>query len=178
MTRDSLYVTLALVGLGVAFGVLSLLVWLSRGHPGLIRHKLRIGAVMVTLTAILAGGVTRCGATKCYAGPGPPSVSLVGESYGRLVVTYGPEMTIGGTAQDFQYMSLSFRVVDLERTLVQSGDIAALDGSFDDWYEPFEFALSGDVVPGEYLLRMYSCSADVQESSPHSLLREYSLTVQ
>jgi hypothetical protein len=181
MTKNSLYVTIALVGLGVAFGVLCFLVWVSRGHPGFIRHKLRIGAVMVTLTALLAGGVTHCNTKKCYAAPSDPDprVYLTDlQQNGSLVVDSGVSTVVAGSV--YYYYSareLYFRVVDDSTVTFQAGDVHATDGEFGGEIEGFEFTLSPDIPPGEYLLRFYWFPPDEQELYPDSYVEQFDLIV-
>ena len=68
--RRELFVPLILAGLTVAFVVVFLLVYMSRGNSTyLIRKKLRIGAFILSLTAV--GCSDPVGTVTCYTPPPP-----------------------------------------------------------------------------------------------------------
>ena len=74
MDKRELFTPLVIAGLAVAFIVVSALVYLSRGDPGLVRRKLRLGGMLLALT----GAVNGCGGltASCYDMAAPNEFSL------------------------------------------------------------------------------------------------------
>ena len=63
MDQKNLYYYLTLAGISTLFILISVLVFLSRGKPSLIKRKLAIGAILISLT----GAVNSCYCGhKCY----------------------------------------------------------------------------------------------------------------
>lgn len=56
MSKEKLIYPLILLCLVLSFIIISSLVYISNGNPGLIRKKLKIGAMILSLTAIITGG--------------------------------------------------------------------------------------------------------------------------
>lgn len=171
MTKQSIYLSAALVGLGAVFAILSVLVWLSRGHPALIRHKLRIGALLISVSAMLTAGVTGCIAVSgddppevdasCYVLPPPPNRVLVdGVEYGKLTVAVDVSPEVTGVIWNIEGTRFSFRVDDHLDNPLQVGDLQATDGAFDDDYEAFVLVLSRNLPAGEHRLSLYAGSFD------------------
>jgi hypothetical protein len=184
MTKNSVYVTLALVGLGVVFGVLSLLVWMSRGHPGLIRHKLGVGALLLSFAALLAGGAVGCPETHvtCYIPLSDAEVvsnriSLrdLGPN-NILVIDLQQSAVVTGNILHVRGTTFSFSVTQGQAVL-QSNDIDASDGAFDEDVEEFQITIDSNIPAGTYTLRFYSVPASRQESSPHAEIAEFVLQI-
>ncbi len=60
--KQVLWIYAALIGLSLAFGILSALSFLFGARPGLIAQKLRLGSMIIALNTLLAG---------CYASSKP-----------------------------------------------------------------------------------------------------------
>jgi hypothetical protein len=175
MTKQSVFLSIALVGLGAAFAVLSVLVWLSRGHPAVIRHKLRIGALLISVSAMLTAGATGCIAVtgedgpdavvSCYL-PAPPrnQVSVDGMKGDKLTVFLDVNREVTGHIWYSDKWAFSFRVADQLDNPVQVGDLQPTDGAFDEYSEAFVLVLDRDLPAGEHDLDFYMGPADQQAS--------------
>jgi len=158
-------------GVFIAFGAVSLIVWFTRGKKRRwVERKLRLGGFLVSLTT-LASGTVSCTVT-CHAAPENPDVLLyallltpeskvdqitfTGTSAGALTVSLGAGGTFNGTVTNRKSNLFSYAITDGFGTVVQSGDLAALDGSFNSATESFAVTLGGAIVAGDYTLNIYN----------------------
>ncbi|MBI5543846.1 MAG: hypothetical protein HY901_08175 [Deltaproteobacteria bacterium] len=170
MRRESL-VPVAAVLLGVAFAVVSFLVFVSGGNRWLIAKKLRLGALLLVFTAPAAG----CGAVTCYDQALPDNMAMRDVREGALTVP--PEgVTLRGDIWGRESGTFSFQVLDGSRNSVAKGELVPVDGAFDAASEEFELRLP-PLAEGRYDLQLWTLSAaEISDSrSPHSTV---TLTVQ
>ncbi len=156
MDKRELLTPLIFVGLAVAFAVVSALVYLSRGNPGLVRRKLRLGAALLTLTAAANG----CGGTSmCYdvAMSNEFSLTDIGAD-GAVHLSLPDSNRVAGTIYQRQGDRFSFRLEDEKDAEVQRADIVAQDGAFDESSEEFSLAVRQDLAPGTYRLTFYTAA--------------------
>ena len=160
MIRREHWVPLAVVGLTAAFLLASWLVRLSRGHPWLIRRKLRLGALLLGLTWSAAG----CdqGGTTCYAPVFLDDVlfddPFLGESGLVLDLAAGSEMS--GWINGRTSPAYAFQLAEEGGSELQRGDLAATDGAFDESAEAFRLTLDPSGLPAAAVLRLYRGPAD------------------
>jgi len=90
--KKEILVPLAVVVLSIAFVGISAMVVLSRGHPWCIKKKLRIGAVLLTLTG---AATTGCGGHQisCYD-PIVNELSVENQHYGGEITV---DLSVGHT---------------------------------------------------------------------------------
>jgi len=167
MDKKEFFTPLVLAGLAIAFIVVSALVWLSKGNPGLVRRKLRLGGMLLALT----GAVNGCGGLTgmCYdvAMSNEFSVSDV-EQDGAVHLDLPSNNNVAGTIYQRQGDKFSFRLLDQKEQEVQRADIEALDGKYDENTEEFKLAIKKDLGTGSYSLTFYSAGANDQTSvEPH-----------
>ena len=164
MDKKELFTPLVIAGLAVAFIVVSALVYLSRGDPGLVRRKLRLGGMLLALT----GAVNGCGGltASCYdmAAPNEFSLSDINQD-GAVTVDLPADNQVAGVIYQRQGDTFSFRLQDGKEAEVQSADIVALDGAFDENSEEFILAIRPDLDSGTYLLSFYDSHKDKQSQT-------------
>ena len=164
MPRKQILVPVLVAVLSVAFVFVSFLVFVTRGNASLIRKKLKLGAVILSLTGVVLGGC-REGEITCYAPILPsdriefysPGVTEDG-IYLNLAVRY----IIEGTIYERRSDAFSFDIIDESRNEVQSGDIAAIDGAYDTETELFLIAVRRDLPVGAYTLSIYRDASGFQ----------------
>lgn len=176
MTRRELWIPIAVIGLTLAFTLVSWLVRLSGGHPWLIRRKLRLGAVLLGLTWS-AAGCNGPGSVTCYLPAleddvhfDAPFVSSAGLT---LDLAAGSELTgeIFGPTSDVY----AFQLLAADDTEVRRGDLVATDGAFDESEEAFRIVLDPAGLPATGTLRLYRGAAAVIQ--PGELMTQLPLTV-
>lgn len=193
MMRKELWVPLVFVVLSIAFVAVSLLVVVTRGRSAsLIRKKLALGAMILSLTGTVTG--TGC-LVSCYEPPPECTTDLSFEGAfvetadgvyrWRLTVDPGLDPALHGEiSHDFCAAGegetvFSYRLVDPHWVEIQRGDIVPEDGAFDDEIESFSIELPADLAPGEYRLRVHTVRAEEidPEGTGAPLLQEFVLTV-
>lgn len=65
MKKEILFPIIIIV-LGLIFVIISILVYFSKGNPRFIKKKLKIGALIISLTGIIACGTSSTQKTTCY----------------------------------------------------------------------------------------------------------------
>ena len=165
MDKRELFTPLVVAGLAVAFIVVSALVYLSRGNPGLVRRKLRLGGMLLAIT----GAVNGCGTSMCYDVASPNEFALSDiRSDGAVHLDLPGSNKVAGVIYQRQGDRFSFRLLDTQDAVVQKADIPALDGAFDDNMEEFELAIRPDLATGTYKLSFYTAGQGDQDTAkPH-----------
>jgi len=170
MKRD-LLTPFVLAALGLTFLFVCAMVVLSRSHPAWVQRKLRIGAVLLGLTAVTTGSA--CGTTTCYA-PIVPDAPVVDPTnvYVLEGEVVGSTLSIDLTVTDTLLVEVSYRVGDAfsyrleERALqpieIERNDLEPVDGTFDEPVEEFEIVLPTTLATGTYYLRLFSTTAAMQ----------------
>jgi len=159
MTRKDVWIPVAVIGLGVAFATVSLLVRASRGNPWLIRRKLRLGALLLSL-GWTAAGCSEGGSTTCYAPLPPEHVEFDAEFWSevdaRLVLDLSAGHALTGQIYRRTTTSFAYRLLAADQTERQRGELVALDGAFDAASEAFSLDLGAAVAPADYELVVYA----------------------
>ncbi|HON11017.1 MAG TPA: hypothetical protein PLE24_09135 [Chitinispirillaceae bacterium] len=157
MNRKSA-ISVLLFFLIIAFGLVSLLVILTRRHPSLVKSKLKLGAIILSLSGVASG----CFTTTCYALP-PENQFAIDQVSGpgdTIIVTTPALDTISGKITHRNGDKFSYSVTDSLDNTIKKEDIFPLDGKYDENTEEFRIVLGEDFAPGNYKLRFYTASKD------------------
>ncbi|MBM4119160.1 hypothetical protein FJ251_15775 [bacterium] len=175
MIRKEIALPIAAVGLAAAFLIISGLVRLTRGHPWLIRRKLRIGALLLGVNGA-AAGCDRGGGVTCYE-PMPQNridFDAPFETPSGLVLDLAAGSVLTGEILAPTGSAFSFQLT-FEETELQRGDLVPLDGAFDESSEAFSLTLDPDHLSARGMLRLYrSAAVDLE---PRLMIEQYELTV-
>lgn len=163
------------VSLATAFLIVSWLVVLMRGHPWLIKRKLKLGALLLGINGAVAG-CDRGGFVTCYA-PAPydwvhfdtPFATATG-----LLLDLSQGNALTGSLSNPSRSSYSFQLI-FEDEESQRGEIVAADGAFDEGSEDFFLSFATDNLPPKGILRLHRCAA--ADIGPHTPIDEFRLTV-
>jgi hypothetical protein len=142
-----------------AFGLISLLVILTKRHPYFVSKKLRLGAMIISLSGIAAGCLPT---TTCYV-PAPDNVFQIDQAdsqTGAIVVSKAVSDTITGRITARNRDAYSFMIVDSLDTIVMKNNISPVDSVFDEAIEEFKIGFGNSLVPGNYSLRFYAVPMD------------------
>ena len=166
-----LAVVLVVAALSVAFAVVSFLVYLARGRGPLLRAKLRLGALLLSLGAVaVTGACDDEGDRTCYA-PTPTNnfviVDPAQQGDGVTVDLAGPAVLL--CRIDWRQGELfSWRIADESLLEIERGDIEPADGDWDSPSESFEIRLAPLLLDeGTYWLWLYNTNADNQPANPY-----------
>ena len=152
-------VLLAIAGLSLAFAIVSLLVWFSRGNSKLVARKLRLGALLIGLT----GATTGCPVASCYetAAPRPDTLVLADglQNGSTIEVKAGEAKKLTARIEQRLCNYFSFEVSDDRGALALAGPVQPIDGAFDSPTEEVGLTLfATDLQPGSYALRILADS--------------------
>ena len=154
--KKELYIPLILIGLSVAFVVVSFLLWLSRGNDSLLKKKLRIGALIISLSGIALGCWSERDCSTCYL-IAPQNQFTVEDQHdgGKIVMDMSVSNKLAGHVSGYTSDDLWYLIEDYDDNEIQRGTVEPLDGSYDEYSEEFEILIRIDLPTGEYKLEFY-----------------------
>lgn len=165
MIKKELIIPISIIGLSITFAVITALLFFTKGNKSLIKRKLKIGAVLLGLTAV----VNSCGPlpVTCYDPIDPNNFSLSGEIYqnGKYVIDLSQSTIIPGKIHFREGYDFSFRITDSVKTEKQRNDIFALDGAYNEDTEDFEIPIDTNIAGGNYKLWLFDYAKGDQPDS-------------
>jgi hypothetical protein len=173
MFKKYMIIPLVLVFLGAAFAVISFLVYISRGKYVFIRQKLKIGALILTLTAFsYSCQSNQDDIVLCYkAAVSTPQITFFNEINQNQEIIVDPlvNRSITGTIQEDSQNSpaYSFRIVDGKGNVLQKGELATTKAPANESGKfSFELLIDQDIPLGSYTLRLYNMDLKTQDKYP------------
>lgn len=163
-----------LILLAASLAVVGLLSLVFRNRPALLRHKIKLGLIIISIQAMIYG----CGTPadtgdviECYAKPiEPDEMSLVCERYdqGIYIFDVDENNTLRINVSNRQGNAFSWALLDTNRTLViQRGALMPVDLSLNSDWEELAGLIRKDVVAGIYDLCAYNIdSSQITVDSP------------
>jgi hypothetical protein len=155
------------------FGLISFLVIISKRHPWFVEKKLRLGALILTLSGAAIG----CTTITCYS-PAPSNMIDVDNgilSRDTILIKNIGTDAITGKISNRSGDTFSYAVLDSSDQIITKANILPVDGSFDESSEEFSIKLNTTCSPGKYTLNFYEFPADSIENG--YILRSYSLKI-
>lgn len=140
-------------GLAAAFVIVSALVVLSRRNPWFVAKKLRIGGMLLGLTAMTT--LTACPAT-CYMPALVIEEITFDSSVGKTItVDNVTNLQLNGTFSNRTESADCYFLRDEFNRLMGQGDIASLNGPRTTILESFKIPVDSNLSPGTYQLLIY-----------------------
>ncbi len=147
-----------LILLSVTFLIISFLVYLTRGQNSkLLGHKLRLGALIIALTATISCSPSQ---PRYYEQVAVNHFEIKSsrETPSTPVIETDKDKNIKGAINGPTVDTFSYLIYDWNKKVIQSGDIKPSDGKFNSAYEKFEIELK-DVLPsGLYSIHFFPVS--------------------
>lgn len=170
--KNLIVVMLYLSILYLIFVTVSTLLFFNKKSVKLLKHKLKIGGIIITLTSML----NSCDPlikpeVSCYMPVVPNNILLDNFSYENsytLTITDMENNIITGKITDraTQSTEFSFQVVDSSGNISQSENISPADGIFDTETEYIRFEIDPSLPSGTYTLNIYPTGCeDITEDS-------------
>jgi hypothetical protein len=154
---------LALGLLFAAFGIISILVIVTKRHPFMVDKKLRLGAMILTLSALTTGCRSVGPEITCYD-PMPPNQIYIDQDDSLLdtiTISLAANDTITGKIDLRAGELFSYIIADSSSgSVVIKNNLLPTDGTFDEQTEEFAISITPPMIPGQYLLRFYATSKD------------------
>jgi hypothetical protein len=163
----------------VAFGAVSVLVVLSKRHPFLVEKKLKLGALILTLSGVISA--SGCGSpfaphVMCYAPISYNQITIDRYDYSTGSIAARRTDTLTGAIDMRSDTAFSFGITDTTGYILFKDDLHPADGSFDESAEEFSIGIPASIFPGNYELRFYSMPKDSIRNGAF-YLQEFRLTV-
>lgn len=154
---------IAIIGLSVVFGIVSLALFLSKGkNKYFLKKKLAIGATIIALTTM----ANSCRpVVTCYAVAAEPELE-VQDSVNNMqqIILKGSDNQIDFDCYGMYYENLSFKLLE-NSNIVELGDCQMIEDS-SGITTGVRIVLNPDTENGSYTLNLYSVkSTDLNEDS-------------
>ena len=166
-----------LLGVGAAFIVVSMLVFLSKGNPKLVRYKLKLGAIIIGLTAT----VVSCKPTvSCYEPALPPDMftfDVDSNSYHDTIKLKLPnDSLLTGRISQISKTQYSFMIQDLSMNEKYRDNILPEDGVFNSSEERFIINIPNSLDTGTYYLKAFASEKTQINPDLHKASRKIRIT--
>jgi len=162
------YLPVIIFILSAALIIVSLMVFISNGNQYWLKRKLKLGALILTLTA----SISACQPIiSCYD-PAPTDYMYIENTPNseiQLVIRQGN--LIKGKIMTPVVKQYSFRITDTNYIEVQRDNIFADDGTFDESTEEFTIKVDTSLNAGKYFLYLFT---QKKEDQPDSVKSGYS----
>jgi hypothetical protein len=149
----------------IAFGLVSFLVILTKRHPYFVAKKLRLGALIISLSSVAIG----CGTTTCYS-PVATCYDSISENMftidqtdsrtQSIILRLAISDTITGNILERHGNTFSYAITDSLNSIVLKENIAPSDGTYDANEEGFKIVVGKTILPGTYELRLFTVPKD------------------
>ena len=159
--RKELLFPVIIAVLFLTVGVFSFLLLFFKRNPQLIRHKIKIGLIIISLQALMTG----CGSAvqtseeiSCYAKPIEPDImSLVNPHYKDGKYIYNKETdSIYVNVSERIGTHFSYAILDETGKEVMHGELKAKDTLLDKAWEELFVPLPSGIESGTYQLVFYN----------------------
>lgn len=129
----------------IAFGLVSFLLVISGRSPRFLKHKLRLGAILISL-GIFSN-------TSCF----PPAVVCYSPMPENCYVVYNStENIFQGSFNGNAYSELYYEITQQNSSdVIESGTMQALDGTADSIGEAFQINPVNTFSTGDYTISIY-----------------------
>ena len=160
MNKRDLLVPFVVAGVAIAFVAVCALVIVTRNHPKWVQRKLKVGALLLSLTAVASCGDET---VTCYVQPPSNVLEVEDQSAGETIpVDLATDDNLDATVAWRDGESFSYRITAPDGTELARGDLDAADGAFDENDEEFVIPLPTSMVAGSNTLEMFDVAADQQ----------------
>jgi hypothetical protein len=160
----------AVVLLSILFTLIGILLFFNRESRRLIRWKLKVGALLLTLNGMTLTGCLRPPVVTCYDVMPLNWLTLDNQQYdseaGLYQVELPPDNTVRGDLSQAYGTSFSWLLCTETGTVLQKGSLVMADGALDSTDEDFLLTLTRP-EPGRYRLWFFNLPlTDIPEGNP------------
>jgi hypothetical protein len=164
MNKNEWIAPVLIIGLTCVFALVSAMVYLSKGRSAWwISKKMRIGALLITLTAVSTQSCEEAVRTCYDPAPGNYFKFDYTEPEIGVVVDMNRTNWITGILYDRTFTDYSFSVTDTAGTdTLQVGEVIPTDGKFNSSREQFIIELDRDLPGNLYYLSIFPGNTPMQ----------------
>lgn len=176
--ENKYFAGIAIFTLYIAFIIISFLVIISNKNPFFIKYKLKLGAFIITLNAVIFGNAQDEIAIMCYEISSVNNISFVGKEVvgDKIIIKKGFDKSFSGYIYAREGEAFSYIIIKSDKSLVSRGIINAKDRRFNEFDEKIELKISEELPTGKYELRLYDVEVDSIINRDH-YIKSYKLIV-
>ncbi len=170
MNKNEILIPIFIVLLSVVFAMVSLVVILTSGKSKFwVSKKMKIGAVLLTLSAVVSCNNAGNGTVTCYDMPEPNNMWIENADYQTNTINLNLDTSNELSGSIFSRVAdkYSFVIKDTIDNRLQIDNISALDGNFDGESEQFKINIDKKIPSGIYVLELYSFDKSEQDSNSY-----------
>ena len=164
--QKEIFIPIYLIFLSIVFITVSFLLYLTNGkNSKLLAKKLKIGAMIITLSAVIgcSGSSTPEPVMKTCYKPAPPNVFTITQEHwkeGGIIVDDETDLILNCILDRRSSDEFSFRLLDADKKVIASGNLEADDGKFDENSEDVKVKFNKDIPKGDYSIQFFASSVD------------------
>jgi hypothetical protein len=135
---------------------ISMLVYISKGNAKLVNHKLKLGAILIGLTATV---VSCRPVVTCYdPAPPPDNFTFTADSFDQyaIVLKLPADSILKGRVYDPTKTQYSYLIEDKSTIEKYRDDVVAEDGVYNSSSENIIVRIPKDLDTGSYKLKIYT----------------------
>jgi len=153
MSKKEITTPVLLIGLGLAFTIVSFAVFLSNGKSKKwVARKMKIGALLLTLSSAACNNLI----TTCYDMPAPPNtINIYPNTENGIEIMLDTGNVIQGIIYECTGENFSFAIQNSNNQIVQSDLLIPMDGAFDNYTEEFKIQIDTHIGAGTYMLKLF-----------------------
>lgn len=165
MNKRELILPILVIGLAILFATTCVAVVLSNGKSKKwLARKMKLGALLLTLTAASCNGGNDDDMVTCYVEPMANDFEIENVTNDTVNVKLYSKNVLEGTIYNIQGENFSYALFDSENKNASTGRIMISDGKIDKNRESFNLPLDKTLRPGYYTLKLYSSGIDGQDA--------------
>jgi hypothetical protein len=160
--RKYIVVPVALLGLSIAFIILSIALSAAKGKDSILRKKLRIGGLILAMQGLTAQGVWP--SAGCYV-PAPPECTVeLGSSEQAVELNLEESNTVEATIHYGDQQLFTFAVV-ADNSVVQSGIVVPIDQRMDSPEEKVTISIDPNKVASGRQYQLHILQGQYEEEA-------------
>lgn len=149
----------------IAFIIIAAFAFISNRHPFFVKHKLKIGALILSLSGTVING---CNNTiSCYVSvERMENITIDSNFVDDREISYYKSMpnAISGKIFNRECQQFYYSIYDEYDSLIEANEISILDKKIDEREEAFEIIFSDTIPIGEFKLILHHLETDASNN--------------
>lgn len=173
MNKKEFIAPILVIGLSIAFAVICLFVYLSKGKSEKwLARKMRIGGLILTLSIASCNGNVE---HTCYETVAVNHIWFNNIGADGMEIKLDSSNILAGEISGVQDSIYSFQIIDSKDKIVQQELLKADSGTFDMFNETFKIHLNKQLTVGDYTINFFNNSVEEQDSA--QLIRQLTFKI-
>lgn len=165
MIKKELLIPISVIIFSIIFAIISMFVFFSKGKSKYwLTKKMKIGAVLLSLSAMTIQNSCRPPFVTCYEQVMPNQIYVETDSLGNVNLNITESNKLNGKIFVRESDEFSYNITDtaLNASVLFKGNISPSDGIYDSTEENFFIEIDTSISEGKYVISFYPLSIDLQ----------------